>query len=257
MEDTNFAANECPTEATMDSHFSVDCVLVGFDGEHLCVLLVRQIGAELQQGEIEFKLPGSLLFRNEEFDHAASRVVTELTGLKNVPLHQFHTFGSPNRIHEPKDLKWMTDYYSLHTSVERVISVAYTSLLKIERRHLRLSEKYEACWVPVNEVGNLAFDHNDILNAALLYIRNQASIQVDIVFRLLPRKFTAAQLRCLFQVIYNQEFDIRNFHKRIAKMDYVVPLDEKETNVAHRAARYYKFDSHAKSLKYSNSESSQ
>ncbi len=249
MNDVQINPQEWPTEATMDSHFSVDCVLVGFDGERLCVLLVRQIGAEITQGGREFKLPGSLLFRNEEFDAAAARVVSEMTGLKDVPLHQFHTFGSPNRVHESKDLNWMTDFYSLHTSVERVISVAYTSLLKIERRHQRLSEAYEACWVPVNEVGNLAFDHNEILNAALEYIRTLASIKVDIIFNLLPRKFTAAQLRQLFQVIYNQEFDVRNFHKRIAKMKYVIPLDEKETNVAHRAARYYKFDNHAKSGK--------
>jgi hypothetical protein len=49
-------------------------------------------------------------------------------------------------------------------------------------------------------------------------------------------------LRSLFEVIYNRDFDVRNFHKRLLQMPYVVPLDEKEVGVSHRAARYYKFD---------------
>lgn len=233
-------------QKSMDPHFSVDCALIGFDGTHLCALLVRQIGAEVLAGESEYKLPGSLLYEEEDLDDAARRVVTELTGLKNVNLTQFRTFGSPHRIKKDKDIKWMEQFYGLTNQVDRLISVGYLSLIKIERKHLRLSEKYEACWVPVEEVGQLAFDHNDILSAALLHIRTLASVKVDVVFNLLPRKFTAAQLRCLFQVIYDHEFDIRNFHKHIAKMDYVVPLDEWEENVAHRAARFYKFDLHAK-----------
>lgn len=226
----------------MDPHLSVDCVLVGFDGENLCVLLVRQIGAEVKPGEVEFKLPGSLLYKSEELDDAARRVITELTGLKNISVHQFKTFGSPDRIKDPKDKKWLSHFYSISDDVDRITTVAYTTLIKIGPRNVRLSDKYEACWVPVGEVQRLAFDHNRILKAALQYIRDMVSLKVDTLFSLLPRKFTAAQLRRLFEVVYNHDFDIRNFHKKIAKMEYVIPLDEKEENVAHRAARYYKFD---------------
>lgn len=233
---------ECLNNMEMDPHLSVDCVLVGFDGNNLCVLLVRQLGAEVKPGEVEFKLPGSLLYKSEELDDAAKRVITELTGLKNVSVHQFRTFGSPGRIRNPKDRKWLTHFYSITDDVDRVTTVAYTTLMKIGPRSMRLSDKYEACWVPVTDVPRLAFDHNSILKAAMQYIRNMVSIRVEALFSLLPRKFTISQLRRLFEVIYNREFDIRNFHKRIAKMEYVVPLDEREQNVSHRAARYYKFD---------------
>jgi hypothetical protein len=73
-------------------------------------------------------------------------------------------------------------------------------------------------------------------------IRHYVESSPSVMFDLLPRKFTASQLRVLFQLIYNKEFDVRNFHKKIALMPYVVPLEEKEKGVAHRAARYYRFD---------------
>jgi hypothetical protein len=62
------------------------------------------------------------------------------------------------------------------------------------------------------------------------------------MFDLLPRKFTASQLRQLYERIYDREIDVRNFHKKIAAWEFVVPLEEKEKGVAHRAARFYKFD---------------
>lgn len=64
----------------------------------------------------------------------------------------------------------------------------------------------------------------------------------SVLFELLPRKFTAAQFRSLYEILLNHRVDARNFHKKIALMDYVVPLDERQQGVAHRAARYYKFD---------------
>jgi ADP-ribose pyrophosphatase YjhB (NUDIX family) len=227
-------------ERTSDPHFSVDCVLIGFDGERLCVLLVRR--TDDGTDEVAYKLPGSLLYTGEELDDAAARVVEEMTGLKNVSLHQFRAFGSPNRLKDPKDVKWLTHFYSLEKQVDRVVTVAYTTLLKIQRKHRKLSNRYEACWIPIERVGSLAFDHNKILRVALQYIRNVASLRTDVLFHLLPAKFTLAQLRTLYQVVFNREYDVRNFHKYVAKMPFVVPLEEYEQGVAHRAARYYKFD---------------
>ena len=96
--------------------------------------------------------------------------------------------------------------------------------------------------MPVKEVKELAFDHKQIVEEALAYIRQYVENTPSSLFTLLPRKFTASQLRALYEVIYDREFDVRNFHKKIALMDYVVPLEEKERGVAHRAARYYRFD---------------
>ena len=85
-----------------NNHISVDCVVIGFDGEQLKVLLVKRAGEE--QGEVfhDMKLPGSLIYMDEDLDEAAKRVLNELTGLKNVNLMQFKAFGSKNRTKRPQ-----------------------------------------------------------------------------------------------------------------------------------------------------------
>ena len=61
-------------------------------------------------------------------------------------------------------------------------------------------------------------------------------------FELLPAKFTLRQLQHLYETILDRQLDKRNFRKKILGMDILVELDEVETDVAHRAARLYKFD---------------
>jgi len=226
---------------TVNPHISVDCVLIGFDGENLSVLLVKRQGV-VDKDFCDTKLPGSLIYMDENLDEAAERVLSELTGLKNIKLEQFKTFGDKDRTSNPKDTLWLERLHSLKAPVDRIVSVGYISLQKVNSRALFPSYKYEPCWRPVKELGELAFDHVQIIKEALLYIRNRAELNPSFLFSLLPKKFTAAQMRRLFELVYDKVFDVRNFHKRIAQMPYVVALDEKERGVAHRAARYYKFD---------------
>ena len=199
-----------------NNHISVDCVVIGFDGEQLKVLLVKRMGEE--NGEIyhDMKLPGSLIYMDEDLDEAAQRVLCELTGIKNVNLMQFKAFGSKNRTSNPKDVHWLER--AMQSRVERIVTIAYLSMVKIDR----------------------ALDKS--LDEALTYIRQVVEFNPSMLFDLLPRKFTASQLRILFELVYDKPVDVRNFHKKIALMEYVVPLEEKQQGVAHRAARYYKFD---------------
>lgn len=230
-------------EQGINLHVSVDCVLIGFDGERFRVLLVKQIGKSFDEKLNNMKLPGSLIYNDEDLDEAAKRVLNELTDLKNVKMMQFRAYGSKNRTHDPKDVMWLKRFHSIaEGKIDRIVTVAYLSLVKIGRRMKRLSSEYGAEWIPVDEVKNLAFDHMQIMQDALVQIRHCVDRSPALIFDLLPRKFTAAQLRSLFQLVYNREFDVRNFHKKIVQMPYVVLLGEKEVGVSHRAARYYKFD---------------
>ena len=230
------------TDRMVNPHVSVDCVVIGFDGEQLCTLIIRQRGVVHEEGMNNYKLPGSLIYEDEDLDGAARRVLTELTGLKSVKMVQFRAFGSKNRTRNPKDMRWLKRFYSLNEKIDRIVTVAYLALLKIDRKCVQLSHQYEACWRPVKEIRELAFDHKQIVDEALVYIRQYAESTPSSLFTLLPRKFTATQLRTLYEVIYDRDIDARNFHKKIAQMDYVVPLEEREQGVAHRAARYYRFD---------------
>lgn len=234
--------NKAAKEALINPHVSVDCVIIGFDGEDIRVLLVKQVGKESNGKFNDMKLPGSLIYDDEDLDEAAQRVLCELTGIDSLNLIQFHAFGSKNRTHNPKDVNWLERFHRLDRKVERIVTIAYLSMVKIDKKLTQLSDKYEACWVKVKEIGELAFDHNQITNEALLFIRQYVEMNPSTLFDLLPRKFTAAQLRRLFELVYDKPQDVRNFHKKIAMMEYVVQLDEKQTGVPHRAARYYKFD---------------
>ena len=67
-----------------NNHISVDCVVIGFDGEQLKVLLVKRVGEEAGDIYNDMKLPGSLIYMDEDLDEAAQRVLNELTGVKSV-----------------------------------------------------------------------------------------------------------------------------------------------------------------------------
>ncbi|MBP6065118.1 NUDIX domain-containing protein [Bacteroides sp.] len=222
------------------NHISVDCVVIGFDGEQLKVLLVNRMGEEEGETYHDMKLPGSLIYTDEDLDEAAQRVLTQLTGLKNVHLMQFKAFGSKNRTSNPKDVLWLER--ATESRVERIVTIAYLAVVKIGRTLDKNLDASQAAWVSLQEVKLLAFDHNLIIKEALGAIRQFVEVNPSILFDLLPRKFTVSQLRVLYELLYDQQVDVRNFHKKIALMDYVVPLEECQQGVAHRAARYYKFD---------------
>jgi len=221
------------------NHISVDCVVFGFDGSSLDVLLIRRTGEEGGEVFHDMKLPGSLIYKDEELDDAARRVLAELTGLKNVNLTQFHTFGSKERTRDPKDVHWLER--AQKAKVERIVTVAYFSMIKIDRSLSRSMEGKEALWVEIGSLPQLAFDHNEIIQRAREYMSRLAYFSPDILFSLLPRKFSATQLRTLYECVFGKKIDQHNFYKTLAAMPYVVPLDEKETGVAHRAARLYTF----------------
>lgn len=223
-----------------NNHISVDCVVIGFDGEQLKVLLVNQVGEEDGKVYHDMKLPGSLIYMDEDLDEAAQRVLHELTGVKNVNLMQFKAFGSKNRTSNPKDVLWLER--AIQSRVERIVTIAYLAMVKIDRTLDKNLDASQAGWMALEDVQTLAFDHNLIIKEALTAIRQFVEINPSMLFDLLPRKFTAAQLRVLFELVYDKPVDVRNFHKKIAMMEYVVPLEERQQGVAHRAARYYKFD---------------
>lgn len=228
---------------TINLHVSVDCVLIGFDGEQFRVLLVKQVGKQSEDGYNNMKLPGSLIYDEEDLDDAAKRVLSELTGLKNVKLTQFKAYGSKDRTRNPKDVMWLERFHQLdNNKIDRIVTIAYLSLVKIDDKYEQLSDKYDACWTPVKEVKSLAFDHLQILQDAIVHIRHYVENTPPVMFDLLPRKFTASQLRTVSQLVYNRVFDVRNFHKKMMMIPYVVPLNEKQVGVCHRAARFFKFD---------------
>lgn len=228
------------TTKLANNHISVDCVVLGFDGAKINALLLHR-KSELNGTEYhDMKLPGSLIYEDENLDEAAKRVLLELTGLKNVRLIQFKAFGSKNRTKDPRDVLWLER--AQNEQVSRIVTIAYMAMVKIDRAIARQANGAHAEWIPVTNLPSLAFDHNIIIKDAVDRMRTFIDYEPGKLYDLLPRKFTALQLRNLLEAISCKEIDPRNFHKKIAQTPYVIPLDEREVGVAHRAARFYKFD---------------
>jgi 8-oxo-dGTP diphosphatase len=99
----------------------------------------------------------------------------------------------------------------------------------------------DAAWFGVHDVPSLAFDHRDILQLALDRLRGKLRYQ-PIGFELLPRKFTLSHLQHLYELVLERALDKRNFRKRVLAMDLLIETNEVEQDVAHRAARLYRFD---------------
>ena len=220
----------------LNSNISVDCVIFGFDGEKLNVLLIEE--KDIGQGMLRKRLPGDLILKNESLDDAADRVLYELASLRNVTLKQFHTFGDPGRVNDSKDRKWLELYRK--NPLERVITTAYYALVKMDDFVPNpASFAGEALWWDIQDVPELAFDHNEIVEVALWKLQRHFELNKS-GYELLPQKFTLNQLQQLHQAITQEELDKRNFRKKVVRDKLVEATDEKQDNVLHKPARLYR-----------------
>ena len=218
---------------------SVDCVVFGFNGKSLKVLLEKRRRI-LSSHKIasNLKLPGSLISDTEDINDAAYRVIREYTGARNINLRQMEVFSEPQRV-QGNELKWINDYY--HVSLTRVVTIVFFALVKLDDKLENYSNNNGAQWAELNEVQNLALDHNKILITAIDRLLDLFHLE-PVAFEFLPRKFTIRQLQNLYETVFDVEIDNRNFRKKMVSLEYLVPLNVKESNVAHKPAQYYSFD---------------
>ena len=127
---------------------------------------------------------------------------------------------------------------------ERVISQAYYALLNIRDLDNQLLESHSAFWVNINKLPDLIFDHKDMVEKARNLMRTKASTE-PIGFNMLPKLFTLSQLQSLYEAIYGENIDKRNFRKRIGEMSYIVKTDKIDKSGSKRGAFLYKFNNNA------------
>lgn len=199
---------------------TTDCVIFGFDGQELQVLLVER-GIEPFKGCWAF--PGGFLRLDESAYEGALRELKEETGLATAYLKQLHTFSTVDR--DPR---------------ERVITIAYYALVK-KTDVKGGDDAAQAQWFPINDMPSLAFDHDEILSTAVKELRHQIHFE-PIGFELLPEKFTMSELQRLYEAILGVEFDRRNFAKKMLHLGFIVALDETSRHPRGREALLYRFD---------------
>lgn len=202
---------------------AVDCIIFGFDQqeEELKLLLVkRDIPPEMGK----WSLMGGFMLHDETLDDAAIRVLYDLTGLRNIYMEQLRVFSKVDR--DP---------------VARTLSVAYFALINIEDHDKHLIQNYGAKWFSINRKPVLIFDHNQMVEGAIRRLRRRAATN-PIGFELLPEKFTMRQLQKLYEAIYSEELDKRNFNKKINSLDVLEKLDEKDKTSSRKGSFLYRFN---------------
>ena len=220
-------------------NISVDCVVFGFDDNQLKVLLIEQ--DKLSEAHVPMSaLPGDHVYMGEDLDEAANRVLKELTGIEGLYLKQFHAFGNPNRTKGEKDSQWLRQVRKDPDA--HIVTIGYYSLVRMEDLNpVASSFAKNTEWIDVNDIPELAFDHNEILDYALEHLRADTENN-HISFELLPKKFTLGQLQQLHELILDKKLDKRNFRKSIKKLEDLIPLNEKQTGVYHKPAQLYSFE---------------
>ncbi len=199
---------------------AVDAVVLGLDPEQLRVLLIQR-----NLPPQDWALPGGFVHLDESLEDAARRELSEETGIGEVFLEQLYTFGAVHR--DPR---------------ERVIAVAYYALVNLEEHRIQAAtDAQDAAWFSLDDLPPLAFDHAEILQCAVDRLRGKVRY-APIGFELLPEKFTLKQLQTMYEMILDRPLDKRNFRRKILGWDLLLDLDETEKDVAHRAARLYRFD---------------
>lgn len=202
-------------------HVAVDCIVFGFYDNELYVLLYRR-SLEPQKGQ--WSLTGGFVKWSESLDEAASRVLTECTGIEHIYMEQIGAYGDATR-----------------NLGERVISVAYYALVSMKDFDMVSLNEDSAIWTKLSEMPALIFNHNQTVGDAICILRQKAAIQ-PVGFNLLPEKFTLPQLQCLYEAIYQRDLDKRNFRKKLNSMNLLEKLNEKDKKSSKRGAFYYQFN---------------
>lgn len=205
-------------------YVAIDCIIFGFSEGELSLLLLKR---NFEPAMGEWSLMGGFVQEDESTDAAAKRVLAELTGLDNVYMEQVGSFGAIDR--DPG---------------ERVISIAYYALVNINEYDRELVHQHNAFWVNINELPQLIFDHPQMVEQARKLMQQKASTE-PIGFNLLPKLFTLSQLQSLYEAIYGEPLDKRNFRKRVAEMDYIEKTDKIDKTGSKRGAALYQFNEKA------------
>ncbi|MEI6679982.1 MAG: NUDIX domain-containing protein [Mariniphaga sp.] len=201
---------------------TVDCVIFGFDGKSLRILLIER-GVEPFKGE--WALPGGFVRIDETVEEAAIRELQEETNVKGVYMSQLAVFSDVDR--DPR---------------ERVVTVAFYALVKpSDYDVIGGDDAASACWFSLDNYPSLVFDHEQIVKAAFAQVqRNFRAGNVGL--EMFEDKFSISQLYTMHSLVTQKEIDRRNFYKKMISCDYIEPTSEKMQETPHKPSQLFSID---------------
>ncbi|TIH35678.1 NUDIX hydrolase [Subtercola vilae] len=187
-------------------------------GSTLWLPLVRRIREPF---EGQWALPGGPLGANESLADSAARTLQQTTGLTPRYLEQLYAFGTVDR-----------------SPSQRVVSVVYWALVRPDEAE-QATEGENVRWFSADELPELAFDHNTIVEYALWRLRNKMEYS-RIAHAFLGERFTLAQLREVYEAVLRRPLDPANFRRQIEAGQSIVATDEYLAGGRHRPPRLYR-----------------
>lgn len=228
------AADTLAAPRLADFKVGVDNVIFSVDTAQnrlLVLLVMRQDDPFLGR----WCFPGTLVRQGESLEDAAYRILAEKIRVKNLYLEQLYTFGGPQRDPRESDASYGVRY----------LSVSYFALVRFDDAELIADGVSGIAWYPVEQVPELAFDHNQILDYGHHRLRNKVEYS-PVAFDVLPELFTLNDLYQLYTTVLGEGFsDYSNFRSRLLKLGFLADTGVKVSRGAGRPASLYRFDAEA------------
>lgn len=204
-----------------DILIAVDCIIFGFDGRNLKLLLFKR---QIEPLAGCWSLIGAFVENDLTVGQTAKRMIMEVIGLQDVHLEQLKCYSNLDR--DPGD---------------RVISVAHFSLIRINDLEDDIVKKHNAGWFDINELPELILDHKKMVQDAIITLKKRVRHQ-PLGVDLLPKYFTIPQLQALYESVCGKSLDSRNFRKKIISFDILIKTDKKDKTTSKKGAFLYKFN---------------
>ena len=201
---------------------TVDCVIFGFDGKSLRILLIER-GREPYIGS--WALPGGFVRMDETVEEAAIRELQEETNMKGVYMSQLAVFSDVLR--DPRG---------------RVITVAFYALVKpSDHDVIGGDDAASAQWFSLDDYPIPVFDHEQIIKAA--YSQLQRNFRAgNVGLEMFEDKFSISQLYTLHSLVTQKDIDRRNFYKKMTSFEYIEPTSEKMSDTPHKPSQLFSID---------------
>ncbi|MEY4647135.1 MAG: 8-oxo-dGTP diphosphatase [Bacteroidota bacterium] len=219
---------------------SVDCVIFGFHENSLKVLLLKFKKTPV------WALAGGFVGPEEDVDQAAQRILAERTGLSDIYLEQFYTFGDLARNYRavdehrdvnnamggsPSKIEWVD---------QRFITIGYYALVDYSKVVVNPGGVSDASeWMDVSALPKLFLDHNRIVLKALESLRRNLDEKL-VAFELLGDTFTMSDLQMVYETILGKRLVRTNFQRKILSLEILERIEKKYTGGAHKAPYLYR-----------------
>ncbi|NAS12223.1 NUDIX hydrolase [Poritiphilus flavus] len=228
-----------PSNEEFIPHLAYDSVIFGFNGKQLKILVLEYHNTGL------FAIPGGFVKRNEDINDAVKRGLKERTGLSDIYLEQFHTFGSVSRSSaETMREILINNGYEVHNDhwlFDRFVSIAYYALINYEDVQPRPDELSDSInWYAIDDLPPLMMDHRAIVDKALENLRENLDKKL-IGMNLLPAKFTMKDLQTVYEAILGEKLRRTTFQRKILAREILIRHEKLFTGGAHKAPYLYSF----------------